>query len=312
MNSPTRQEQPQSGQILSLVEALSTAQREIDSQGDRVKQLEVLLNRERKARESAEDRARRLLERQVSDQADQQADSTVDEEAFEPPLDSTEAIDRSLNNGYDATINSGDDIMSDTSSVTTISPPSSSKPPEKPHTETEAVDASASRLRERLDLMVREMDEMKLTVESYKRRAEGAEEERNSLRDMVQKIRASGASSNGNVTSPSKPSSSQNDSAPSTTTDATSVGSSVENTLSGTSKNLVSRVNGSAISGAIPDFKELERTVTSVLQQSQQQQRQRGAPGVAMQSAPYASMVGVVLIGVGLMTWLNGWQRGDR
>ena len=78
------------------------------------------------------------------------------------------------------------------------------------------------------------------------------------------------------------------------------------------SAHALTRPNGSAsvIANAIPDFKDLERTVSSVLQQQQQAQGQRGS--VAMQSAPYASMVGVVLIGVGLMTWLNGWQRGDR
>ena len=312
MNSPTRQEQPQSSQIMSLVEALSTAQREIDSQGDRVKQLEVLLNRERKARESAEDRARRLLEGHFPDTANGHEHGNVDKEAFEPPLDTVEAIDRGLTNGYHATGDPGDDTMSDTSSMTTILP-SSADSPEKLRSETEAVDASTSRLKERLELMVREMDEMKLTMETYKRRAEGAEEERNSLREMVEKIRANGTSSNGSISSPSSPASSQYNSIPSTSTDATSVSSLLDRNLTGSSQSLATKINGSAISNAIPDFKELERTVTSVLQQSQQQQRrQGGTQGVAMQSAPYASMVGVVLIGVGLMTWLNGWQRGER
>ena len=58
MSSPTKNES--SSQILSLVEALTSAKKEIDSQGDRVKQLEDLLRQERKARESAEERARRL------------------------------------------------------------------------------------------------------------------------------------------------------------------------------------------------------------------------------------------------------------
>jgi hypothetical protein len=30
------------------------------------------------------------------------------------------------------------------------------------------------------------------------------------------------------------------------------------------------------------------------------------------QSTPYASMLGVVLLGVGLMAYLNGWQRIDK
>lgn len=303
MPSPTRQEQPQSSQILSLVEALSTAKREIDSQGDRVKQLEALLNRERKARESAEERARRLLEGHFTDKAAGHDNSTVDEEAFEPPSDSPE---RDLAKPYHGTIDGEDDNMSDAASVTTLLPSSS---PEKLRSETEAVDASTSRLKERLDLMVREMDEMKVTMESYKRRAEGAEEESSSLRNMIQKIRD--ASTNGNATSPVISGISRENS--NTQGDATSsMGHLLDRNLFTPHPNLATRSNGSAISNSIPDFKELERTVTTVLQQSHPHQGQRGAQGVAMQSAPYASMVGVVLIGVGIMTWLNGWQRGER
>ena len=310
MNSPTRQEQPQASQILSLVEALSTAQREIDSQGDRVKQLEVMLKRERKARESAEDRARRLLEGHFPDQADEHGHNIVDEEVFRLPSDSLESKDPGLTNGYHVKDDSADDTVSDTSSVTTLLPSPSTTSPEQLHSETKAVDASTSRLKDRLDLMVREMDEMKLTMENYKRRAEGAEEERNSLQEMVEKIRASSPSSNGSVTSPSGFASSQNDSIPSTSTMGTSVSSLSDSNIP-IANNVPTRTNGSVLSNAIPDFKDLERTVTSVLQQTQQQQRQHGQ-GVAMQSAPYASMLGVVLLGVGLMTWLNGWQKGDR
>ena len=310
MSSPTRQEQPQASQILSLVEALSTAQREIDSQGNRVKQLEVMLNRERKARESAEDRARRLLEGHFPDKADEHGHGIVDEEAVRPPSESLESRDRGMTNGYHVEGDSADDSLSETSSVTTLLPSPSTASPEQLHSETKAVDASTSRLKDRLDLMVREMDEMKLTMESYKRRAEGAEEERNSLQEMVEKIRASSPSSNGSVTSPSGFASSQNDSIPSTSTKGTSVSSLSESNIPN-AHNSPTRANGSVLSNAIPDFKDLERTVTSVLQQSQQQQRQQGQ-GVAMQSAPYASMLGVVLLGVGLMTWLNGWQKGER
>ena len=185
MNSPTRQESPQSSQILSLVEALTTAKKEIDSQGDRVKQLEVLLTRERKARESAEERARRLLKVHSPEATNGHLDNTVDEEAFEPPLDTAEAIDRGLAIGYhlDADLSNS---SSDTSSITTIlPPPSKTKSPEELQGETKAVDASATRLKERLELMVLEMDEMKVSMESCSRRAEAAAEERSSLRVVV-------------------------------------------------------------------------------------------------------------------------------
>ena len=300
MPSPTRQEAPQSSQILSLVEALSTAKREIDSQGDRVKQLEVLLNRERKARESAEERARRLLESHFTEKGRGHEDSTVDMDASEPSSDSQQ---RGLTNGYPTTEEHSEDSTSDTSSTTTLIASSS---PEQLHNETEAVDASTSRLKERIELLVREMDEMKVTMESYKRRAEGAEEERNSLRDMVQKIRD--ARTNGSAVSSTTPSSPHEDTNPGEANSA--INHAIDRTVPTTHTNLT-RSNGAAITNVIPDFKELERTVTTVLQQSHPQQGQRGPHVMAMQTAPYASMVGVVLIGVGLMTWLNGWQRGE-
>ena len=33
---------------------------------------------------------------------------------------------------------------------------------------------------------------------------------------------------------------------------------------------------------------------------------------VQAHAAPFASMLGVVIVGVGIMAWLNGWQRVER
>lgn len=301
MSSPSHIE-PQSGDILSLVEALNTAKREIDSQGDRVKHLEVLLNKERKARESAEERARRLLEGHMPAKANGHI-GNIDEDIFEPP-DSSEDHEVGLTNGYhDA--NGSEDGLSDASSVisnTTL------HPAEDLHSETERVEASTSRLQERLDLMVREMDEMKVVMEKYKRRAEDAEEERDTLRDMIQKIRASGALSNGRLSS--KPARALEDDDIDDTIDESESRALISTESRMSMSQQYPRANGSASSSAaaLPDLKELERTVSNVLQQTQPRgQRMNG--NLAMQSAPYASMVGVVLIGVGIMTWLNGWQR---
>lgn len=49
-----------SSQILNLIEALSSAKREIDTQGARVKELETLVLQERAARESAEEKVKNL------------------------------------------------------------------------------------------------------------------------------------------------------------------------------------------------------------------------------------------------------------
>lgn len=306
--SPCR-DGPQSSQILSLIDALNSAKREIDSQGDRVKQLEVLLHRERKARESAEERARRLLEGQFPAKAKGHVHGDVDETAFEPPLDAADDNVHGLTNGYHDKEESGDGA-SETSS--TISD-STLRLPDDLHTETLKVDASTSRLQERLDLMVGEMNEMKLTMERYKRRAEKAEEERDSLREMVQKIRDSGALSNGNVSSKALTPPEDTSLNDETITDAE--GHALTSAERGIALPEYTKLNGAA-SGSrqiVPDLKELERTVTTVLQQTQPRgSGPRGQSNLAMQGAPYASMVGVVLIGVGIMTWLNGWQRGER
>ena len=307
--SPSR-DGPQSSQILSLVEALGSAKREIDSQGDRVKQLELLLHRERKARESAEERARRLLEGQFPPKANGHVNGDVDETAFEPPLETADDDVHRLTNGFGGNEESRDGA-SETSSA--ISDPTL-RLPDGLHTETLKVGASPSRLQERLDLMVREMDEMKLTMERYKRRAEKAEEERDSLRGMVQKIRDSGALSNGNIGSKALAQPEDTSLNDEIITDAE--GHALTSAEQGISlPQQYTKLNGSASGPGpmVPDLKELERTVTTVLQQTQPRgQRPRVHSNLAMQGAPYASMVGVVLIGVGIMTWLNGWQRGDR
>jgi len=305
MNLPSKAE-PQSSQILSLVEALNTAKREIDSQGDKVKHLEVLLNRERKARESAEEKARRLLEGHTPAKVNGHVMSTVDEDAFEPPFELSEDRDVGLTNGYHDP-NDSEERLTDASSIV---PSSTVKSPEELHSETKQVEASTSRLQERLDLMVREMDDMKVVMENYKRRAEDAEEERNTLRDMIEKIRATGASSNGKLVSKAKTS-------PEDDPSDEIINESESQALTSTERRIsmsqpYARANGSASGPTtiIPDLKELERTVSSVLQQTQP--RGQGAMvngNLAMQSAPYVSMVGVVLLGVGIMTWLNGWQR---
>jgi len=305
MNSPSKAE-PQSSQILSLVEALNTAKREIDSQGDKVKHLEVLLNRERKARESAEERARRLLEGHTPAKVNGHVLSTVDEDAFEPPSDLSDDRDMGLTNGYHDT-NDSEERLSDASSIISNS---TVKSPEELHSETKQVEASTSRLQERLDLMVREMDDMKVVMENYKRRAEDAEEERNTLRDMIQKIRATSASSNGKLSSKAT-------SSPKDDPSDEIIDESESPALTSTERRIsmsqpYARANGSASGSTtiIPDMKELERTVSSVLVQTQPRGQGAMANGnLAMQSAPYVSMVGVVLLGVGIMTWLNGWQR---
>lgn len=290
---------------MSLLEALKSAKHEIDSQGNQVKYLEVALARERKARENAERRAQSLSADRFPFQH-HETNGAVEEEAFEPPLDSVELMGQDLPNGHREQNEKEDkERLSRSASMDTL------KNTEDMHQDTEEIDASTSRLQARVDLMIKEMDEMKQVMESYKRRAEDAEEGRKSLAEMVDNLRA-GRGANSAITN-------TNDD------ESTLVGDSHSNTASDSKRPIIKgdadrslistqshrpQANGSAAIGAM--HRELEKTVSNVLQQHQRQWGGPGEPGRMVQSAPYVSMVGVVLIGVGIMTWLNGWQPGGE
>lgn len=320
-SSPTRAEPP-SSQILSLVEALTTAKKEIDSQGDRVKQLEVLLKRERLAREGAEERARRLLVGQPPKPGSHEG-GIVDGVAFERPAESKISHENHLPNGH--IVETGD--QPDNLKLILAHP----KTPAELHRDTASVDASTTRLQDKLDLMVREMDEMKIVMESYKRRAETAEEEKKGLAEMVQQLRAEYAATAKDlgdestiVGSSSSPTSDAARSWGSSSTYASSSSGSTPATNQQDRKYLngrpITSIPSSSATQTDHGMSELERTVSMALQEaSKSQRRGRGGgawggsgEGAMVQGAPYASMVGVVLIGVGIMTWLNGWQRGER
>ncbi|KAF2738446.1 hypothetical protein EJ04DRAFT_52738 [Polyplosphaeria fusca] len=148
-------------QVASLADALTSAKKEIENQGHRMRDLEALLTEERRAREDAEERANRLERESLREQA------------------SPEAL-----------LNHDDDNASET----TISPEkeetvlltNGSAPPS-------AADVATTRLQQRLDLMMSEMNEMKQQMERYRLRAETAEAEsathRKSLAEMVENIR---------------------------------------------------------------------------------------------------------------------------
>lgn len=318
MNSPTKLEAP-SSQILSLVEALTTAKREIDSQSDRVKQLEVLLRRERKARESAEERAR-LMEIHLPSSGSIE-NEIIEEESSAAPSDPSGGTARSLMNGHSKT--------NDSKSSSNIATPSTgavetfAKQKDEIHRDAESVDVSTSRLQERLESMVREMDEMKIAMEGYKQRAETAEHERKSLAEIVEQIRAKESHKRTIVVGVPNPAESIDGSpakrprlSSSAHGESSEVGGLFASPTAGFSSPLRPRPNvvtRSADESNDDDLKALQRTLSTALQAHGRSPRWVGESGeVMVQSAPYVSMVGVVLIGVGIMTWLNGWQRGER
>ncbi|CZT45689.1 related to VPS64 Vacuolar protein sorting [Rhynchosporium secalis] len=266
-DSPVRQES--TSQIVTLVEALASAKKEIDIQGARLRDLEEMLQKERHARENAEELARKFeqeSESRANGEAKASDEGSIIEEAFEPPSETVEAKEELL----------ADQVVKDN----VVDPT--------------AISESTLLLEKRLETMLLDMQELRAQMESFKCRAETAESERDTdrktLAEMVEKIRADELS---RIKSAEH-------------SRVLSKVSSIEDLPSGVlevikpieslpTKSTHSNVN------AGPTDKELKASAVSTLS------RAPGNPAL-YHATPYASMLGVVLIGMGLMTYLNGWQ----
>ena len=234
-----------------------------------------------------------------------------------------------------------------TSSTSNLITPSSSTDSLKTTTE---IDASTSALQSRLEAFTREMDEMKQQMERYRQRAENAESERSSLLQMIEKLRAKNDAGD-DLTEKKKKGghgekerSAANGFKHSSTVQASGT-SAIENILETKSIDEQNEQNAShahvATNGKAPQYKdliangsrdedaksdlanltqtpsrntdeataqEIRDAMATIMKNPEKFRNQRDLMG---QAGPYASMLGVVLIGVGLMTWLNGWQKGD-
>lgn len=258
--SPISRESP--SQVLSLVDALNAAKKEIESQGSRVKQLEELLSQERAARVEAEERAKQFETQQLSNGIPSSVDG-ADGKAEESEKDIV-----------------GDNLKASEHDGTSAAPVP----------EPAALEASAQRLQQRLELMMVEMDDMKQQMEKYRVRAETAEEERQSLSEMVERIRRENSEKSAGHLSPDGFSGSLKGGA----TVKPSNGVAAEGGLQ----------NGKAMTPG--EVRDLQRALASALQDPDSRKE------VLQQSAPYASMLGIVLLGVGIMAYLNGFQKVEN
>ncbi|KAI9840255.1 MAG: hypothetical protein M1838_004147 [Thelocarpon superellum] len=272
-------------QILSLMDALGSARDELKSQSVRLQSLEDLLQEERTARAAAEARCEQLQKEKeilAGDGGDRYA-----------VLDAYAALQKAKD----------DEGRADGAAVDDGSDKEAPKPasPAKA-TEVEQAEESAARLQQRLDLMMTEMREMSSVVERYKRRAEAAEEEsaltRKTLAEMVEKIRRDDV---------------ERSSATRRYPHAHGDHGSTDSGVTKLSLRTVVPEDGAGENG-LPNGKSLtpvevaalEHAVTAALAQSRRRQDQ------LLQSAPYASILGVVILGMGVMAFLNGWQKVDR
>lgn len=271
----------ESSQILSLLDALASTKKELDAQGTRVKELEDLLNRERTARETAEERARSLEDRPVNHTTGSEVEA-----AFEPPREANE--DTAWGNSTEAEL---DENTSSLSTDTAL--------PQKPHITSS--DTASEQLQLRLDGVLAEMEEMKKQMHKHKDAAERAEndatEARKTLAEMVETLRQERSQKPSSLPQESsevgfgEEHTSERDSLADQKVIAQSVPSAA-------TKEPTSRISHTQV-------KELEGAATAFA-------KQRHKHHMLEQSAPYASMLGVVLLGVGIMTYLNGWQKLDK
>jgi len=151
---------------------------------------------------------------------------------------------------------------------------------------------------------VAEMTEMKQEMERYQKRAEVAETDassaKSSLAEMITRLRKENSAEAADARRsledilPASP--------PGTASPEAGESSSSSATLSKPGSHLA---NGHVrASSRLPE--QLERALATVLRDS------NGNGEMLAQTAPYASMLGVVLIGVGLMAYMNSWQKVEK
>ncbi|KAK2609155.1 hypothetical protein QQS21_002237 [Conoideocrella luteorostrata] len=267
--------------IIQLTEALNNAKRDIDTQTTRMRELEEMLQREREARELAENLARRLeasATLQMNGTTNSQADAIVDDAPAPSHSEATKEVEVSEHAIKEKEMNAED---------------------------VAAKEMEAS-LQSRIDNMDEQMKDMREQLKEWKQRCESAETERDdsrkSLAEMVVQLRAEEvkriAAENRRRSPPRQNRVDLEEDAPG--------GSNVSVTASKQKTSDQAVTNSTMPKNDMDDSPTLSRanTITPLSPQrglaSRDQSLQAGLP--------YASMIGVVLIGMGLMAYINGWQ----
>ncbi|OAG10407.1 uncharacterized protein CC84DRAFT_1184445 [Paraphaeosphaeria sporulosa] len=266
-------------QMSTLNEALQTAKMEIESQSVRLRDLEAMLTEERRAREDAEERANRLERERRSAESDL-ANGDIHKDEVHGHMDETETI---IANG------------SASSSL---------------------ADVATSRLQQRLDTMVSEMNEMKLQMEKYRQRAETAEADRKSLAEMIENIRKDNARTAGNEAK--RRSRSHSGSAQEAADDQTERSMDAEDAEEGeitiiNERDVDGDVNGALARKGQNDLPAEHKDTAASNKTSQALATRLNRNDLALlHGAPAISMLTVVALGVAVMAWLNDYPKVDR
>ena len=167
-----------------------------------------------------------------------------------------------------------------------------SKSPEKIQS-SEQDPAVETESQERLNMAYSQLEAMRQELHEVKQQRESAESEKSSLAAMIEKYRKEREKDDVNaVTTADK----ENDveEIPRSSSDLDHTNATVKGT---------SHANGQLRTPRLPEH--LQHAVSTVLQQQANGE-------VPAHYAPYVSMMGVVLIGVGVMAYLNSWQKVDK
>lgn len=309
--SPAHQENL--SQILQLTEALTNAKREIDSHSARVRELEEMFQKEREARLVAEDLARKVEESNAAAKANGSA---------ELPQAARPEMEAELDEAFDL----------GTERPSTPEPGMVAKEPEEQQPRPDPFEAATAIFQSRIDSMVSEMVGLREQLEAYRQRAEKAEaerdEDRKTLAEMVMQIRRRDEEDKQRAAE--RKSRSPRIGSRSRSRPASGRGGSSEKKKQqgGGEKGALSSVlpNGavggetSSSDGAAPssvsdedaasEVPTLSRTNTITPTNAEVVGRPGHGqdPALLMRGLPYASMIGVVLLGMGMMAYINGWQ----
>lgn len=293
-----------SDMFATLIESLSNAKRELDVQGARVKELEALFQQERSARKLAEEKVRKLEELQRI---------------------AAEAVNSS-NNGE-----SGDsEADANTASPKEDDKQMHDKSPSVSEAENTASLQEQHELKKRLDSLLSEMDDMRQKMAQYKETAEKAEadadESRKALANMVETMRRereeaqlAKAAADRNIADetispPSVPPESDD------TKQEEQPRESLEQQPRASGDVSNEKDSSEVRSSSQPETCPIPTTTSAKLHTETRDparptafstKQQFSLPSVE-ETTPYTSMMGVVLIGVGIMAYLNGWGRVDK
>ncbi|KAJ6779458.1 hypothetical protein PWT90_00763 [Aphanocladium album] len=275
LSSPIRQDNV--SQIIQLTEALNNAKRDIDTQTARMRELEAMLDKEREARALAEDLAMRL----------------------------EESAKTQMNGSAPAPTNEAEDMVGEATILA-----DSTQEIEEPLVDdseqlSNGVKEVDSAMQARLTSMEAQVNELCDQMEQWKARCEAAETERDtgrqSLAEMVIKLREEEArrvAVEEKARSSSLQASEEESRAASGKENDAAIASATKATKGETTK--------AEESEQLEESPTLSRanTITPL-----NAHRRGSLPDDRLYSGlPYASMLGVVLIGMGMMAVINGWQ----